>query len=108
MIIESGIIIFVGLLLLFIKLPLRWSLTLLNHALVLDIVVSILAYMLHWGTFTGVMAAAVAGLMCSGFTAVGKWLLGYIANNKYYPGVIDMTHKLREQANAQGVQQTAR
>lgn len=104
MIIESGVIIFVGLLLLFIKLPLRWSLTLLNHSLALDITVSILAYMLHWGTFTGVMAAAVAGLMCSGFTMLGRWLVGSIKNNKYTPGVLDLSHKLETEINGHTTQ----
>lgn len=98
MIIESGIIIFVGLLLLFIKLPLKWSLVLLNYSLALDLAVSLVAYMLHWGTFTGVMAAAVAGLMCSGFTMVGRWLVGYIQAGKYIPGVVDMSLKLKEAA----------
>jgi hypothetical protein len=86
MIIESGVIIFLGLLFIFIKLPLRWALRLLGRPLVLDLVVSAAAYMLHWGTFSGVMAAAVAGLMCSGFTAVGRWAFGYIKEGKTIPG----------------------
>ena len=88
MVIESGIIIFLGLLLLFIKLPKRMALRLLNYPLALDLVVSLAAYALHWGTFTGVMAAAVAGLMCSGFTSSARWLFGYIADNQYLPGRI--------------------
>ena len=88
MIVESGIIIFVGLLLLFIKLPRRAALRLLAYPLALDLVVSVLAYILHWGTFTGVMAAAAAGLMCSGFTAVARWLFGWLDGNTYRPGVI--------------------
>ena len=75
MVIETGVIIFVGLLFIFIKLPRAWVLRLLGYPLALDLVVSTSAYVLHWGTFTGVMAAAVAGLMCSGFTAV--WPLGH-------------------------------
>jgi hypothetical protein len=77
MIIESGVIIFVGLLLLFIKLPRVIALRLLGRPLALDLAVSIIAYVLHWGTFSGVMAAAVAGLMCSGFTAAARRLIGY-------------------------------
>jgi hypothetical protein len=88
MIVESGVIVFVGLLLLFIKLPRRAALRLLAYPLVLDLVVSVIAYILHWGTFTGVMAAAVAGLMCSGFTATGRWLFGYLEGNTYRPGII--------------------
>jgi len=87
-VVESGVIIFLGLLLLFIKLPRTMSLRLLNYPLAMDIVVSLAAYTLHWGTFTGVMAAAVAGLMCSGFTSAARWLFGYIADNHYFPGRI--------------------
>ena len=86
MIIESGIIIFAGLLLLFWKLRRRWALRLLGYPLALDLAVSALAYLLHWGTFTGVMAAAVAGLMCSGFTLLGRRLFGYIDAKGYKPG----------------------
>ena len=95
MFIESGILIFIGMLLLAFKLPLKVSLRLLHHSLALDIVVSAAAYMLHWGTFTGVMSAAVAGLMCSGFTAAAKWAFGYIADGKYYQGQLDLSSKLR-------------
>ena len=87
MIIESGVIIFLGLLFIFIKLPRRWALRLLGRPLALDLVVSTAAYILHWGTFSGVMAAAVAGLMCSGFTAVGRWAIGYNTDGQIVPGV---------------------
>jgi len=90
MVIESGVIIFAGLLLLFLKLPRRWSLSLLGYPLYLDLAVSVLAYTLHWGTFTGVMAAAVAGLMCSGFTALGRKFFGYIRGRQYTPGVLKL------------------
>ncbi|CAG0980809.1 hypothetical protein BURK1_01734 [Burkholderiales bacterium] len=86
MIIESGIIIFLGLLFLFIKLPRHWALLLLGWSLALDVVVSAVAYVIHWGTFSGVMAAAVAGLMCSGFTAVARWAIGYNRGGVIVPG----------------------
>ena len=62
MIIESGVIMFVGLLLLFMKLPRLLALRLPGQPLALDLVVSVAAYSLHWGTFSGVMAAAGARL----------------------------------------------
>lgn len=86
MIIESGVIIFVGLLLLFIKLPHHWRLRLLGMPLAMDLVVSAAGYILHWGTFSGVMAAAVAGLMCSGFTMLGRKLYGYQDRTGTYLG----------------------
>ncbi len=87
MIIESGVIIFVGLLLLYFKLPHNWRLRLLGAPLLMDITVSVLAYILHWGTFSGVMAAAVAGLMCSGFSMVGRWAYGYQDKTGVHLGV---------------------
>lgn len=86
MIIESGVIIFLGMLLLALKLKAKTSLTLLGYPLALDFGVSALAFVMHYGTFSGVMAAAVAGLMCSGFTSVARYTFGYIKGNKYYPG----------------------
>ena len=88
MIIESGVIIFLGMLLLGIKLPRRVSLKLLGHPLALDLSVSALAFFMHSGTFSGVMAAAVAGLMCSGFTSLARYAFGYIKGGKYHPGKI--------------------
>ena len=88
MIIESGVIIFFGMLLLGIKLPRRISLKLLGHPLALDLGVSVLAYIMHYGTFSGVMAAAVAGLMCSGFTSCARYAFGYIEKGSYVPGRI--------------------
>jgi hypothetical protein len=32
------------------------------------------------------MAAAVAGLMCSGFTALGRKAFGYVRHGQYVPG----------------------
>mgnify|MGYP003479630249 FL=1 len=86
MIIESGVIIFMGMLLIGFKLPIRTSLTLLGRPLALDIGVSVLAYVMHYGTFSGIMAAAVAGLMCSGFTSAARHALGYIEGTTYFPG----------------------
>jgi len=69
MIIESGTIIFIGLLLLFLKLKRPYRRWLLKHSLALDLLVAGIVYALHWGTFSGVMAAATAGLLTSAFTA---------------------------------------
>ena len=88
MIIESGVIIFFGMLLLGIKLPRKTSLKLLGRPLALDLGISVLAYIMHYGTFSGIMAAAVAGLMCSGFTSVARYAFGYIEGKRYHKGRI--------------------
>lgn len=95
MIISSGLIIMAGFLLLLVKLPIKTTLWLLGHSLALDIAITVLAYALHWGTFTGVMAAAFAGLLCSVTTWSAKKLIGYIHKGKYYPGFWSMREKLK-------------
>ena len=86
MIIESGVVILLGFLALFLKLERRTLLRLLGYPLAVDIVGSVAAYTLHWGTFSGVMAAAVAGLMLSTLTSVARWAVGYIDAGTYVPG----------------------
>ncbi|GIV03808.1 MAG: hypothetical protein KatS3mg015_2638 [Fimbriimonadales bacterium] len=88
MIIESGVIIFLGMLLLALKLPAYVTLRALGRPFALDLGASALAFIMHYGTFSGVMAAAVAGLMCSGFTSLARYAVGYIRDGKYYPGKI--------------------
>lgn len=94
MILESGTIIFLGLLFLFWKLKTETALKLVGKPLALDLCVSVIAYILHYGTFSGMMAAAVAGMITSAFTSAYRWAFGYIRNNKYTPGVWDIRHKL--------------
>lgn len=76
--IGDGFIIFCGFVFIMIKLPRDVFLKVLGRPLATDIGVSVLAYMLHWGTFSGVMAAAVAGMFTSVFTSVMRKLIGYI------------------------------
>lgn len=88
MIIESGVIIFIGFVFLFFKLPKRTVLVLLGWPLTVDLVGSVAAYVLHWGTFSGVMAAAVAGLMLSAMTMSARSIVGYIESGAYHPGQV--------------------
>ena len=87
MIIESGVIIFVGLLLLFIKLPRVFALRLLGRPLALDLAVSGIATRSTGALSLARWRRAVAGLMCSGFTAVARRLIGYSRKGKVIPGV---------------------
>jgi hypothetical protein len=87
---ESGLIVFSGVLLLLIKLPKRWLLVCLGRDLVLDVAVSVLAFALHFGTFSGVMAASVAGLLMSLATTAMKRLFGFIRAGVYTPGFVTL------------------
>ena len=82
----TGITVFLGVALIFAKLPRRMMLRALKHDLMIDIAVSILVLIIHWGTFSGVMAASVAGLLTSLFTSGMKQLFGYIDGSYYIAG----------------------
>lgn len=84
----TGLTIFLGVALLLVKLPRRIMLRLLKHDLLLDLAVTTLVLAIHWGTFSGVMAATIAGLLTSLTTSSLKRLVGYIDDNSYYPGRI--------------------
>ena len=83
----TGFMVFAAGALVLAKLKRRWLLRALNHDLALDLVVTVLTYAIHWGTFSGLMAATVAGLLNSVATAAARRLIGYIDGNTYYPGV---------------------
>ena len=86
--IETGFLVFAGVGLLLAKLPRRTALRVLKHDMALDLAVTVLVILIHWGTFSGVMAATVAGLLTSLATSGLKRLVGYIDGNTYYPGRI--------------------
>jgi hypothetical protein len=82
----AGFVLIFSLAFIMFKIKRRTALWLLGHDTMLDIGVTVLMTLIHWGTFTGLMAAAFAGLMCSAFTTAGRWAFGYISRGKYYPG----------------------
>lgn len=84
----TGFTIFLGVALILAKLPRRLMLKALKHDLAIDLIVTVLTLLIHWGTFSGVMAATVAGLMTSLATSGLKQLFGYIDGNLYHVGRI--------------------
>jgi nucleoside permease NupC len=88
---ETGFVIFLGVALILAKLPRRIMLKALGHPLALDLLVSALVMILHWGTWSGTFAAAVAGLITSLATSAARRLLGFIQGNRYYPGVFHVS-----------------
>jgi nucleoside permease NupC len=79
-----GLVIFAGILLILAKLPRHMSLRLLHHHTLVDIGVTALALWIHWGTMTGLMAAAVAGMCCSLATSGARHLFGWIDGDGLY------------------------
>lgn len=85
--IETGFAIFIALVFIFIKLPRRTMLRLLRHDLAIDVAVTLLVLVVHFGTFSGVMAATFAGLLTSMGTSAAKKCFGYIQGTQYFPGL---------------------
>lgn len=89
MIIETGTIVFLSLIVLMWRLPKHTKLWLFGHPVWLELPFGLLAYILHYGTFSGMMAAATAACMCFVFVQSSKYLVGYIHGGKYHKGVFD-------------------
>jgi len=82
----TGFTVFLGVSLILIKLPRRVMLRALKHDLLIDLLVSCLVLVVHWGSMGGVFAATVAGLLTSLATSGAKRLFGYIDGDLYYIG----------------------
>lgn len=82
----TGFMVFLGVALILVKLPRRLMLRALKYDLSIDLAVSCAVLLIHFGTFGGVMAATVAGLLTSIMTSAAKRLFGYIDGDHYYIG----------------------
>lgn len=95
MIIESGLIVALGLIFTFFKLSWRLRLLMLGKPLLLDVLVFVGLNILHMGTFSGVMVAATGALVCSALISLGRKAVGYIERGQYFPGHINVHHRIK-------------
>jgi hypothetical protein len=86
----TGFTVFLAMMLLLIKLPRRWALRMLHYDLAVDCAVSLVVLFLHFGSFEGVMAATIAGLMTSLFTTATKRAFGSLSSKGYQPGFFNL------------------
>lgn len=84
----AGAVVYAGYLFIMLKLPRKAQMWLLGHSLILDVLVSSTAYLMHRGTYTGVMVAAIAGVLCAVTTWMARYAIGYTRGQKYHPGQI--------------------
>jgi hypothetical protein len=94
MIIESGVIVALGLVFTFFKLGWKTRLQMLGRPLLMDLVVFVGLNALHWGTFSGVMVAAVGALVCSALISIGRKSVGFISKGKYFPGHLNVFNRI--------------
>jgi nucleoside permease NupC len=86
----TGLTVFLGVMLILAKLPRRMMLRALSRPLLIDLAVSVIVLLIHFGTFSGVMAATVAGLLTSLATSGARKLFGHIEGRRYYPGIVNL------------------
>ena len=68
----AGVVVWVGFLFVFFKLPSNVRSWLVHHSLITDLIVTGVVFTLHWGTLTGTMAATLAGILTAIFTSCMK------------------------------------
>ena len=68
----TGLAIFLSMVFIFVKLPRRMMLRWLRYDILIDLGVTAIVLIIHYGTFSGIMAATFAGLMTSIFTSLAK------------------------------------
>jgi hypothetical protein len=95
MIIESGMIVALGLLFTFLKLSWRQRIKMISHPLAMDLGIFILLTFLHWGSFYGIMAATCGAMITSAMISIGRKLFGYMIGTVYYPGMFNIVEKIR-------------
>jgi hypothetical protein len=92
--IEMGLVVALGLLVMLAKLPWKWKLRLVSNPVLVDLCVFCILTFLHWGTFSGVMVATVGALFCSIVLSIARKVVGYIDGNTYRAGWIDVSTRL--------------
>lgn len=92
---EMGIVVSLGLLVVLAKLSWRMKMWVISHPVFMDVAVFIFLTAVHWGTFSGVMIATVGALFTSIVLSAARWAVGHVVDNTYYPGVWNVVDKLR-------------
>ena len=92
--IEMGIVVGLGLLVMFWKMGWRKRMWMLSNPLFMDIIIFVALTAIHWGTFSGLMVAAVGALFCSVTLSIGRFVFGYVEKGEYHPGIVDIRSKL--------------
>lgn len=91
---EAGFAVGLGLLVTFAKIGWKWRMRMLSNPVAMDLIVFVFLMVLHWGTFSGVMAATVGALMVSLVLSAGRWYFGHVERGVYVPGVRNVKEML--------------
>lgn len=93
--IEAGLIVGIALLFTMSKMTWWWKLRVLSNPLLVDLLVFAILTIIHWGTFSGVMAATIGAMVCSMVLSTGRKAFGYYdKHGDYIPGHWNISDKL--------------
>lgn len=92
---EMGFCVGLGLLVIMFKANWKWRMVMLSNPVKMDVLVFTVLTVLHWGTFSGVMAATIGALMVSLILSAGRKAYGYKdAKGNYVRGMINVEQHL--------------
>lgn len=92
---EMGFCVGLGLLVIMLKCGWTIRMWMLSNPVKMDLAVFSVLTVLHWGTFSGVMAATIGALMVSLILSMGRKIYGYKVGRKYVRGMVDVSHHVR-------------
>ena len=92
--IEMGIVVALGLIVAYARLGWRKRIWINSNPLFMDVLIFVGLNILHWGTFSGLMVAAVGALFCSITISVARKWVGYVESGRYVPGWMNVEDKL--------------
>ena len=92
--IEMGLIVGIGLLVTLAKMNWKWRMRCLSYPLAMDALIFIALFLLHSGTYSGVMVATIGALVCSLVLSMGRKLYGHVDAGVYTVGVFNVSHHL--------------
>jgi multisubunit Na+/H+ antiporter MnhB subunit len=84
--IEMGLVVAFGLVMTFFKMRWETRLKMLGRPLLWDVLIFVGLNALHWGTFSGLMVAAVGAAAASLTFSALRFTVGWMEGSLYYPG----------------------
>jgi len=101
--IESGLILFVGVLVILGKMPRPLIKKILGYELIVDVFLTLIFPMLMYGTYSGMIAAFVAGIAISAALRISKYIIGYQVWSKSEGRWIEYRPAWRNEISVSGI-----
>lgn len=95
MIIESGMLVAMGLLIVLFKCGWKQRMWVLSNPVKMDLFIFALLCVLHGGSATGMLVAAIGAFVCSGMLMAVSFLVGSIKDGKYIAGMFNIEARLK-------------